>query len=597
MPTGFRLFVDLVPASGVILIVSLIVLFRYRKSPVAPPLIIYVAAVLFLLAMNTAELLAPAGEPTKRFAILEYLAFVAIPMTWLSFGLRFTGWITRIDARLIWPAILVPLCAFAVVATNGLHGLFWVDIDYFESEGLSVLKAKHGPLFWVIWLYCWSVQTFGGILILRSYVRGQHLYQKQSLWIIVGILFPAITNTLFNFRVIPGIQKDFTPIGYALSALCFIVGIFLHRLLWVMPVSRSVMVEQLRIGILAIDRKGRIVDHNPAADRMLELPEILVGESAADQPALMGLFEAAGYAIGTIPETTTSKRVQLGANAYFVTIQRAAPQETGVVIVIEDVTSQAALESDMNRIKNEFARRERLVAIGQLSAGLAHEINNPLSYLKSDLRSLERLVERKFPESEDRDIKEIVQISEGITEGLTRIENVVRSLLDFTRQGKADSPAGPYDLHAGIDGTLEIMRYEYREVADIRREYGEIPRIMARGGEINQAIFNILTNAIQAIKSESAPDGARRRGTITIRTGCSGNRLWCEIENDGPPIPPEIASRLFEIFFTTKADKLGTGLGLNYSQDVVEHRNHGRLFLASRDPVVFRMELPATGAT
>jgi signal transduction histidine kinase len=261
------------------------------------------------------------------------------------------------------------------------------------------------------------------------------------------------------------------------------------------------------------------------------------------------------------------------------------------VFVFEDISAQAALEASIQKMKAEFANREKLVSIGQLTAGLAHEINNPLGYLKSDVRSLERIVERKFPESDDKDVKEIISISEGISEGLDQIGKVVSTLLAFSRQGSTNVPPESFNLHEGIDAMLEIMRVDWRDIADIRKDYGAIPEIFVCRHEINQVIFNILKNALQAIRELSPQEG--RRGLVQIRTGFGNDRIWCEIENNGPPISEAAASRIFDLFFTTKRELLGTGLGLNYSRDIIEHRNHGKLFLASRDPVVFRMELPA----
>jgi signal transduction histidine kinase len=358
-----------------------------------------------------------------------------------------------------------------------------------------------------------------------------------------------------------------------------------------MPVSRSALLQNLRIGLLVLDARGYVIDHNPAIDRIFGLNGVYIGHKAAEFPPLRDFFLKIGYVPGSDPPRIPLGRYDIGNLTYAWQFQPEATDSGSCVFIIENISAQIALERDVNRIKAEFIKREKLVSIGQLSAGLAHEINNPLAYLKSDLRSLERLIERKLVTDADKDLKEIVQITKGIDSGLDRIGKVVQSLLSFTRKGTMDDNAELYDLHEGIDSTLEIMHYEYREIADIKKDYGTIPPIVTQRNEINQVLFNILTNAIQAIREHPAEDGYR--GLITIRTGFSKMHVWCEIENNGPPISPETAPRVFELFFTTKAENLGTGLGLNYSQDIVEHRNHGRLTLVSCDPVVFRMELPA----
>jgi len=591
MISGFKLFVDIAPAAIIVMIFCLIALVPYRKERAAVSLIVYIVLICWLLIMGMCELISPPGQMTKLFAILEYISIVSIPIAWISFSLRYTGWIKSSKRWLIASGVALSICMFSLVATNDLHHLFWEHVFYFESEGFSVLRGLHGPLFWIVFIYCWIAVTLGTVFILRAYFSGPKLYRRQSLWLIAGILFPGITNAMFIFHLIPGFTKDFTPLGYAMSGVCFLINMYLHRLFWIMPVSRSALLQDLRIGLLVLDSRGFVIDHNPAIDRIFGLNGVYIGHQAMEFPPLSAFFSKIGYVPGSTPPRIPLGRYDVDNLTYAWQFQTQANESGSCVFIIENISAQIALENDVNRIKAEFIRREKLVSIGQLSAGLAHEINNPLSYLKSDLRSLERLIERKLVADADKDLKEIVQITKGIGDGLDRIGKVVQSLLSFTRKGSIDDAAELYDLHEGIDSTLEIMHYEYREIADIKKDYGTIPPIVIQKNEINQVLFNILTNAIQAIKEYPEEEGYR--GLITIRTGFEKMHVWCEIENNGPPISPETAPRVFELFYTTKSDKLGTGLGLNYSQDIVEHRNHGRLTLVSCDPVVFRMELPA----
>jgi len=210
------------------------------------------------------------------------------------------------------------------------------------------------------------------------------------------------------------------------------------------------------------------------------------------------------------------------------------------------------------------------------------------------VRSLQVLVERSYRARGETDAGEIITITRGITEGLDRIENVIRSLLSFSRQGKLTSSRESYDLHAGIDTTLDIMHYEYQSVSGIQKQYGDLPLLHAEKNEINQVLFNIFTNALQAIKDRKKREDFV--ALIKIRTGACGSAVYCEIENNGTPITPEVRDRLFELFFTTKPENWGTGLGLNLSRDIIEHRHHGKLELVSIDPVIFRIELPVESA-
>ncbi len=243
----------------------------------------------------------------------------------------------------------------------------------------------------------------------------------------------------------------------------------------------------------------------------------------------------------------------------------------------------------------QLIRQDRLAAIGQLSAGVAHEINNPLAFLKANFSALRQhfqaLVRNAAtaggpPGDGLQDLEGLFRDSE---EGFQRVIRVVRHLLDFSRVQSYGS-LEKYDLHAGIESTLVVARSQYLEVAEIVREYGTLPLIECRGGEINQVLLNILTNAAQALR-----EGARPNGWIRIRTWVDGDRVACAISNNGPPIPADILPRVFAPFFTTKPRGQGTGIGLSIAYDIVVKRHGGELTVTSNGTTTFTLVLPVSG--
>lgn len=590
MNPGFRLFLDLAPIAFVLMIVTVITALPYRKERAAKSLIAFVCLVAWLIATSVGELVAPTERLTILFAKLEYVSYLYIPITWLSFCLRYTGWITKTDRKLIAFASLAPLAGLAIILTNELHSLVWTRIVIRVADGLSVLRPEHGPFFWLYITYAWTFIGFGSLIVISSFFSGQKLYYRQSLWILAGSIIPGFTNIANLTGLLPGIEKDFTPIGYAVSALCFLAGIYIHRLLWIMPVARSVLIQELNIGVLAIDPHGWIVDHNRKADELLQMDTIAVGHRGIDFPALEAIFDAAGFIPGVDRDFFKTGQCTWKDTVIAWSIQPSTPSARGCLVILVDVTEKATLEREMDGIRRELINREKLATVGRLTAGLAHEINNPVSYLKSDVRSLVTIVNRAEKENANSSMAEIVKIAGGITEGLDRIENVVRTLLAFSREEKIDSPFEPYDLHAGIETTLNIMRYELKDAIGIQKAFGEVPPLRAQRNEINQVLLNILTNACHAIRERA--EGERFAGIITIRTGASADKAWCEIENNGTPIPGENRDRIFELFFSTKKSQWGTGLGLNICRDIVENHHGGKLSLESTDPVIFKIELP-----
>jgi signal transduction histidine kinase len=242
--------------------------------------------------------------------------------------------------------------------------------------------------------------------------------------------------------------------------------------------------------------------------------------------------------------------------------------------------------------QNQVIQSDKLASIGQMAAGVAHEINNPLAFALSNLGSLETYLAnlfalldayvdadaaigvaghaalgaaRKLRAGVDvaflrRDTADLVAESR---EGLLRVKRIVQDLRDFSRGG-AEEVRQTLDIHDALDRTLNIVRNELKYKAHIVREYGALPEIECVPSRLNQVFLNLLVNAGQSI------DGV---GTITISTGVDGDEAWIAVADTGCGIPPENLNRIFDPFFTTKPVGQGTGLGLSVSHSIV--RKHG----------------------
>lgn len=268
--------------------------------------------------------------------------------------------------------------------------------------------------------------------------------------------------------------------------------------------------------------------------------------------------------------------------------------------------------SEMNlklkQAQSLMIQHEKLASIGQLAAGVAHEINNPLGFLKSNHRMIGKYVEtmrsalgecklldpRLFDQlSAKYDLEytldEATSIFAESDDGFARIMKIVSNLMSFSRmEQKSDFEI--YDINAGIESTLVVAWNELKYVAEVRKFLGELPPIFAMGGEINQVILNILVNAAQAIASQKRAE----KGLISIATKISGPYAVILVSDDGPGIPDEVRSRIFDPFFTTKEPGKGTGLGLSISYDIVVSKHRGRLSVESEigKGSTFKIELP-----
>lgn len=262
----------------------------------------------------------------------------------------------------------------------------------------------------------------------------------------------------------------------------------------------------------------------------------------------------------------------------------------------------------------QLLQSEKMASIGQLAAGVAHEINNPVGYISSNistlryyLKSILRLLDRYnqlegmlesdsqamkniLREKEEMDIdfikQDIINLLDESREGALRVQSIVQDLKDFSHVARQELQFA--DLHKGVDSTLNIISSEIKYRAEVIKEYGEIPLVECCVSQLNQVFMNILINAAHSIEEN---------GTITIRTGANSESVWLEFSDDGKGIPSENLQRIFEPFFTTKPIGKGTGLGLSLSYGIIK-KHKGSIDVQSEvgKGTTFRITLPITNS-
>lgn len=259
----------------------------------------------------------------------------------------------------------------------------------------------------------------------------------------------------------------------------------------------------------------------------------------------------------------------------------------------------------IEQVQRQLLQAEKMSAMGQLAAGIAHEINNPVGYIGSNLNTLEGYLKDTFSlvdayekgvaaadfsaaaaQREAIDYSFLQQDTMTLLfeskAGVERVRKIVSDLRDFSRISDNDWEWS--DLHRGLESTLNIVWNELKYHCTVVKHYGELPLVRCLPSQINQVFINLLVNASQAI------EGA---GTITITTEASDDQVRVIIADTGKGIPPEAIDKIFEPFFTTKPVGKGTGLGLSLSKGIVE-RHRGSLTVASApgEGARFTMTLP-----
>lgn len=242
---------------------------------------------------------------------------------------------------------------------------------------------------------------------------------------------------------------------------------------------------------------------------------------------------------------------------------------------------------ELRETQAQLIQNEKMVSLGQLVAGVAHELNNPIGYVHANLQLIEDYVRKlEDPSLSDEKRAQAKDALERLVarsrEGTQRVKAIVEDLRTFSRLDLAEVQEA--DLHECIERTISLVEHRLKAGIRIVRDYGELPRVRCFVGRINQVFMNLLVNACDALGGS---------GEIRIKTRALADGVVLEFSDTGPGIPKEIQNRLFEPFFTTKAVGQGTGLGLSISHSIIE--SHGGKISVCSTPgsgTTFRIELP-----
>ncbi|MBV4491430.1 DAHL domain-containing protein [Pseudomonas oryzicola] len=276
--------------------------------------------------------------------------------------------------------------------------------------------------------------------------------------------------------------------------------------------------------------------------------------------------------------------------------------------------ASAALQREVDErrlLENQLVQSEKLASLGQLAAGVAHEVNNPIGFVSSNLGALDDYFGRlqnmlkAYADAEnnlvpeglsaelaklrteielDYLLEDIPALIRESKDGISRVARIVKDLKDFSRVD-ASQDWQLADLHQGIESTLNIVASELKHKAELVKDYQPLPQVECLPSQINQVVMNLLVNATQAMGNE--------RGRITLRTGANDAWVWIEVADNGCGIPAENLQKIFDPFYTTKPVGQGTGLGLSLSYGIIR-RHGGEIHVASEVGVgtTFRVELP-----
>ena len=328
-------------------------------------------------------------------------------------------------------------------------------------------------------------------------------------------------------------------------------------------------------GMLIVDAADRVVFSNPAADRMFEgFGASMLGQRFPYAPA-PGIEREVAIREMSTPGVADMTEVTIDWNGTSVRL-----------ISLRDVTERRQAQE----LRDRLAHSERLAAIGQLAAGVTHEINNPAAYVVANLTTMldrvQSLQHAPVAADVEQQMAELADMLRENLDGMARIRSIASDLRTFARIGRNE--VALLDLNECVESACKIAKGEIRQRAQLVQDLATLPRLPGSPGKLAQVVLNLLINAAQAL-----PEGDVDNQRITVRTGSNGDHVWLQVEDTGHGIPNDLRDKIFDPFFTTKPRSQGTGLGLALCADIVgQHQGTIRAIQRPHGGTCFEVRLP-----
>jgi signal transduction histidine kinase len=513
------------------------------------------------LSWSFGELLLRHAATPSELLVARRILFAgacALPAAWVWSALSTAhpdavAWPRRVFFLLVLPSLVLYACLY--VAPGG------------ELVNGYAVPPRHGPLFLANAVYSWALIAIGTVPLIRAARRSAE-HQRRRLALILAIPFlPAIANG--TYVLVPSSPWDLMPVALGISALLFrfLIVDFDWRA-YQPEAARAEVVAQTRVGVLVADLTGHVVDWNAAALRIL-------GTSQVEGQPLRALLEQASARRGReieVHEFPLERQGQLYASGAVVTDR-----------------------SEIRRAELQLEMKTRVEALGYLATAVAHEINNPLSYLSANLVLLDRLVsplatlaatetlpERLQPLAVDAD-----QLIADAREGAERIQRIVEKLVSSAQAEGSEDESGLLDIRCAVEKAVALGELGERQKAFMALAPPPLPRVLASENDVTHIVLQLILNARQ-MGGEDVP--------IEIEFHPLDGGVAVRIADQGPGISERDLPHVFEPFFTTRRPSSNLGLGLSLCWELAR-RNGGRLDVANRPEggAIFTLWLPGAG--
>lgn len=487
----------------------------------------------------------------------QYLGIAGTPLAWLLLVLRYTNretWLTR--RAILWLSA-IPILTVLVAFSNDWHHWLWRS-NSLTADGQFMVN-NYGPWFWLYTLVAYSYVVLGSIFLFRAIWRALvKMFQLQAAILFAGILIPWVGNFLYIFNLNPIPHLDLTPFAFAVSNIFLFVGLYRFRLLDIIPVARSTVINSMEDGMIVLDRRRRILDVNQTAQVILNADTTnLVG-----QPLPVSISQQLPLLLPDTPPgpfVSELSLTQSGAirdyEARFSLVLDRGQKHRGYLLLLHDIT--------------ERKRLQRLQA--DLTSTMVHDLRTPLSAISTTLGWLDRLLADQLEEAD----REILQVARHSSDQMLLL---VTSILDISHIESGQMPINY--RHFALKPVADAVLKRYAVIAreknlTLTNEITAIPPVYADQDLIDRVLQNLIGNAIK-FTPPGGHIGIAVRSFVADRSS-----LTVAVYDDGPGISPELKHTVFQKFQTGNTSGQGSGLGLAFCKLAIEA--HGqRIWIESK---------------
>ena len=491
-----------------------------------------------------------------------------------------------------WYALLliVPVGTFVMIWTNDAHNLFYVQYAWGDSNNIA------GTYFYIHAGYSYICLLIGYIRISYFAVKNSGIFSVQALLIIIGSLVPTVVNVLYTLQI-GNLNVYSTPLAFTVTVILYMLALFRFNMLKVMPVALQTVINRISDSFVVVDPELNIIDFNkPFTDNFLNFSGLrkgqnfykMLGESNEGDISADGFRELIEEVLEM--KTTLVKDLTIDASAlkqYFTVEFTPIVQRercVAVILLYKNITQHIRDVEQIQENQAVILERERLVSLGQLIGGIAHNLKTPIMSVAGGIDQVQCLVEEYTASILDDEVSidDHKEIAAEMQDWLAKMKTHMAYMSDIisTVKDQATKFNNPEETWFTLDELLKrvkiLMQHELAKNSCRYRQYIRVDRDIRIGGDINsmvQVLDNIIVNAIQSYNG--------RGGDISIRVTQEGGKLLITVSDSGNGIPEDVKDRLFKEMITTKG-KHGTGLGLYMSHSTVKGMFRGDMWFESR---------------